>query len=72
VGGNDGAFTIARDAEISVINEVPSRDPYSGAVLDRPAICARIRVPYRMSLFPFLGGLGTSQLTITSNAEVKS
>jgi hypothetical protein len=55
-----------------VINEVPARDPYSGALLDRPAICARIRVPYRMSLFPLLGGFGTNQLTITSNAEVKS
>jgi hypothetical protein len=72
VGGDNGAFTIARDADISVINQVPARDPYSGAVLDRPAICARIRVPYRMSLFPFLGGFGTNQLTITSNAEVKS
>ena len=72
VGGDDGAFTIARDADISVINQVPARDPYSGAVLDRPAICARIGVPYRMSLFPLLGGFGTNQLTITSNAEIKS
>lgn len=72
VGGDLGASAIARDADISVINQVPARDPFSGAWLDRPAISARIRVPYHMSLFPWLGRFGAEQLTITSNAEVKS
>ena len=72
VGGDDGAFMIARDAEISVINQVPGIDPYSGVALDRPAICARIHVPYRMSFLPWLGRFGLDQLTVTSDAEVKN
>lgn len=71
VGGDSGASMIARDADISVVNQVPARDPFSGAWLDRPAICARIHVPYHMNLLPWLARVGANQLTITSNAEVK-
>jgi hypothetical protein len=69
VGGDQGARAIANTAEIAVINQLPARDPFTGAMLDRPAISARIRAPYRMSLFPWLG---INQLTITSSSEVKS
>jgi len=71
VGGERAAAAIAASADIAVVNQVPTRDPYSGAPLDRPAVCARIRVPYRSSLprlFPGFGGL----LTITADAEIKS
>jgi len=71
VGGDSGADAIARNADITVVNQVPARDPFSGVWLDRPAICARIRAPYRMSLLPWLAGLAANQLTISSSAEVK-
>lgn len=71
VGGDLGANTIARNADIAVVNQVPARDPFSGAWLDRPAICARIRAPYHMALLSSIAHLGANQLTITSNAEVK-
>jgi len=71
VGGDLGADAIARSADIIVINQVPAIDPFSGGLLDRPAISARIHAPYRMNLLPWIVGMGASQLTISSNAEVK-
>jgi len=62
---------VANDAEITVANQVPGRDPYSGALLDRPAVCARIRVPHRFSLLGWVG-LGSAEITLTSDAEIRT
>ena len=64
------AATLAANAELTVINQVPARDPFSGSILDRPAICARLRVPHR---FTMLGWIGLSQVetTITADAEIR-
>lgn len=64
------AGSLAANAELSVINRVPARDPFTGALLDRPAICARLRVPHR---FIMLGWIGLSQVetTITADAEIR-
>jgi hypothetical protein len=62
---------LAADAEFTIVNQVPGRDPFSGSILDRPAICARLRVPHR---FTMLGWIGLSQVqtTITADAEIRT
>ena len=69
----DGATpeSIAAAAEVAVVNQLPGSDPFTGRTLDRPAICARIRVPVRVTLL-HLAGLGWSQrLTIDGSAWVQ-
>ena len=70
VAGVMDAGGLATNTELSVINQVPARDPYSGAILDRPAICARLRLPHRFTL---LGWIGLSQVetTVTADAEIR-
>lgn len=62
---------IAATADISIVNHTPAIDPYTGGHLDRPAICARIRVPYR---FMLLGWVGFNQveLVIAADAEIRT
>jgi hypothetical protein len=62
---------IAATADISIVNRTPAIDPYTGGHLDRPAICARIRVPYR---FMLLGWVGFNQveLVIAADAEIRT
>lgn len=62
---------IAAAADISVVNRTPAIDPYTGGHLDRPAICARIRVPHR---FMLLGWVGFNQveLVIAADAEIRT
>jgi len=62
---------IASGADITVINRVPARDPYTGMALDRPAICARIHVPHRFSVLGWIG-LRAVELTIAANAEIRT
>jgi len=66
---NPWALTAA--AEITVVNRVPAQDPYTGARLDRPAVCARIRVPHRFDLLGWIG-LRSVDLTVAANAEIRS
>ena len=61
---------VAREAEITVLNQVPAKDPYSGALLGRPAICARIKTPYRFNLLTWVG-LRTVSITVTSSSEIR-
>ena len=62
---------IAVAADISIVNRTPGVDPYTGGHLDRPAICARIRVPYR---FMLLGWIGVSEveLVIAADSEIRA
>jgi hypothetical protein len=62
---------VAAAADISIVNRTPAVDPYTGGRLDRPAICARIRVPYR---FMLLGWIGVSEveLVIAADAEIRT
>ena len=62
---------VASAADVAVLNRTPTVDPYSGARLDHPAVCARIRVPYRFGL---LGWIGIRQvtLTLTASAEIRT
>jgi hypothetical protein len=63
-------LAVAAAADISIVNRTPAIDPYTGGHLDRPAICARIRVPYR---FMLLGWVGFSEveLVVAADAEIR-
>jgi len=69
--GSNQATAVAEAAEITVVNETPGIDPFTGMRLDRPSICARIRVPYRLDLLGFVGAIGTGQMTLASNAQIR-
>lgn len=61
---------IAAAADITIVNHVPALDPYTGMRLDRPAVCARIRVPHRFDLLGWIG-LRSVDLTVAANAEIR-
>lgn len=65
------AAAVASAADVTVVNRTPAPDPYTGTRLDRPAVCTRIRVPYRFSL---LGWIGISQVTLSvaADAEIRT
>ena len=69
--GSNQATAVAEAAEITVVNETPGIDPFTGMRLDRPSICARIRVPYRLNLLGFVGTIGTGRMTLASNAQIR-
>jgi hypothetical protein len=64
-------LAIAAAADIRIVNRTPAIDPFTGGHLDRPAICARIRVPYR---FMVLGWIGVREveLVIAADAEIRT
>ncbi len=62
---------VAAAADVTVVNQIPAADPYTGARLDRPAVCARIHVPYRFLLLGWIG-LHVVNLTVAANAEIRS
>jgi len=63
--------SIAAAAEISVVNRTPAIDPYTRGRLDRPAVCARIKVPYRFMLLGWLG-LNQVELSVAADAEIRT
>ena len=70
--GEQQATYVADAAQISIVNVTPGIDPFSGMRLDRPSIAARIRVPYRLSLIGFIGGLGRGSISLASTAQIRS
>lgn len=62
---------IAAAADITIVNRTPAIDPYTGGHLDRPAICARIKVPHRFMLLGWVG-LNEIELTIAADAEIRT
>ena len=64
-------LAIAAAADITIVNRIPAIDPYTGGRLDRPAICARIRVPYR---FMLLGSVGFNEIevVVAADAEIRT
>ena len=53
-----------------MINRTPAVDPYTGMLLDRPAVCARIHVPHRFSVLGWIG-VRAVELTVAANAEIR-
>jgi hypothetical protein len=64
-------LAIAAAADITIVNRTPAIDPYTGGHLDRPAICARIRVPYRFMLLGWVG-LNEIELVVAADAEIRT
>jgi Flp pilus assembly protein TadG len=62
---------VAAAADITIVNQTPAADPYTGGHLDRPAVCARIRVPYRFFLLGWIG-LRVVDVTVAANAEIRT
>jgi Flp pilus assembly protein TadG len=62
---------VAATADVSIINQTPAADPYTRAYLDRPAVCARIRVPYRFLLLGWIG-LRVVEMTVAASAEIRT
>ncbi len=71
MGGGATPESVARDAQLVVINSVPATNPFNGHRLDRPAVCARIRVPIRTGLLSLAGLSPTQTLTVTGDAEIR-
>jgi uncharacterized membrane protein len=70
----DGATpeSVASAAEVAIVNSAPAINPYSGHRLDRPAVCARIRVPFKTSLLGLAGLRSSQTLTIDGDAEIRT
>jgi hypothetical protein len=62
---------VAAAADITIVNQTPAADPYTHAQLDRPAVCARIRVPYRFLLLGWIG-LRVVDMTVAASAEIRT
>jgi hypothetical protein len=62
---------VAAAADITIVNQTPAADPYTRARLDRPAVCARIRVPYRFLLLGWIG-LHVVDVTVAASAEIRT
>ena len=62
----------ALSAEITVLNEVPARDPYSGIVVDRPAVCIRARLPVAAGLLRLAGAPPWLTLIRSADAELRT
>ncbi len=71
MGGGATPESVAQNAELAVVNSVPANNPFNGHRLDRPAVCARIRVPIRTGLLSLAGLSATQTLTITGDAEIR-
>jgi uncharacterized membrane protein len=70
----DGATpeSVAAAAEVAVVNTVPANNPFNGHRLDRPAVCARFRVPLKTGLLSLAGLRSSQTLTIAGDAEIRS
>ncbi|HEX3607197.1 MAG TPA: hypothetical protein VH134_14850 [Candidatus Dormibacteraeota bacterium] len=67
-----GAADIASGAEVAVIDEVPADDPFTpGAVVLRPSIEARVRVPLRTGLLRLAGVPAAVTLTVVTGADLR-
>jgi len=70
--GGAGADVVAAGAEVAVLDEVPAPDPFAtGAVVRRPAIEARVRVPLRTGLLRVAALPPTLTVTVVTGAELR-
>ncbi len=70
--GGAGAGDVAATAEVAVIEEVPAADPFTpGAVVLRPSIEARVRVPLSTGLLRIAAVPATLTVTVVSGADLR-
>jgi len=66
------AQTIAQDADVAVVTDVPAPDPFApGSVVRRPTIEVRVRVPLRTALFAAAGLPPVETLTLGAAAGLR-
>ncbi|HEV7676977.1 MAG TPA: hypothetical protein VGQ42_00240 [Candidatus Dormibacteraeota bacterium] len=66
------AAALARDADVAVVANVPAADPFNpGAVLRRPTIEVRVRVPLHTGLFAAAGLPSSVTATLVSAAALR-
>jgi uncharacterized membrane protein len=63
--------SIADTAEVVIVNQSPGLNPFNGHALDRPAICARLKVPIRTGLLHLAGLSSIQTLTVAADAEIR-
>jgi uncharacterized membrane protein len=61
----------AAQADVAIVNATPAVNPFSGHRLDRPAICARVRVRFRTGLLGLAGVTSMQTLTATGEAQIR-
>jgi hypothetical protein len=66
------APALAASAEVQILNAVPARDPFTGLLLDRPAVAVRLKLPYRADLLRLAGLSPEITLSVASDAELRS
>jgi Flp pilus assembly protein TadG len=66
------ASVMAATADVRILNDVPARDPFTGLLLDRPAVAIRLELPYRAGLLRLAGLTPEITLTVASDAELRS
>ncbi len=71
LGGRDVVETVAREADIAIVNEVPARNPFTRVTLERPGVAARMQVPIKTGLLHLIAIRDTVTLTIAVDAEIK-
>jgi Flp pilus assembly protein TadG len=68
----DGADAVAATAEVAVIEDVPSPDPFTpGEVVLRPSIETRVRVPLRTGLLRIAAAPSRLTVTVVSGADLR-
>lgn len=66
------ALAIARDADVATVLDVPAPDPFgSGAVVTRPTLELRVRVPLHTGLFATAGLPPVVTVTLVASAGLR-
>lgn len=66
------AQTVAQDADVAVVTDVPAPDPFaSGPVIRRPTLAVRVRVPLRTGLFTAAGLPPVETVTLVAAAGLR-
>jgi Flp pilus assembly protein TadG len=64
--------SIARDADVAVVTEVPVADPFDAtAVVRHPSLEVRVRVPLRTGLFAAAGLPSSVEVTLVASAALR-
>jgi len=65
------AQTIAQDADVAVVTDVPAPDPFGNGTLRRPTLEVRVRVPLRTGLFTAAGLAPSVTVTLVASAGLR-
>jgi Flp pilus assembly protein TadG len=69
--GGTTAVAIARDADVAVVTDVPSPDPFGHGTIRRPTLELRVRVPLHTGLFAAAGLPPVISVTLVASAGLR-